>query len=260
MHVTRTRLGLLLAVIVGAALGAILGGPGNGQAASTVVPKNKTLPTISGSAEIGQTLVTTRGTWSGSPSLFRFAWSRCDTNGAACTAIGGATARRYTVTGSDEFHTLRVTVTAQNASGSASAASAATGVVPPSGCTPGSGVIQIADLAAPARLELSAGSITPAVTRSTHTINLRFQVTACNGRPIQGATVFATAIPYNQFVAAQGTTDANGFIELKEARLGGFPAAARQHLLTIFARASKPGEPALGGVSGSRVVAFHFAR
>ena len=120
-HLTRTRLGLVLAVAAGVLLGAVFGQPGNGRAASEAVPKNKTLPTISGAALVGQTLVATHGTWSGSPTSFHYAWSRCDTTGAACLAISGATGKIYTVTASDVGHTLRVTVTARNADGATTA-------------------------------------------------------------------------------------------------------------------------------------------
>jgi hypothetical protein len=84
-------------------------------------------------------------------------------------------------------------------------------------------------------------------------------IQACDTRPVQGATVFATAIPYNQFAAAQGTTGADGSVTLTEGRRSGFPASRHQRLLAVFVRASKPGDPALGGVSSRRVVAFPFA-
>ena len=92
-HLTRTRLGAVLAVAVGVLLGAVIGQPGNSRAAATAKPRNKTLPTISGTAEVGLTLVATRGTWSGSPTSFHYSWSRCDAAGAACLAISGATGK-----------------------------------------------------------------------------------------------------------------------------------------------------------------------
>ena len=259
-HVTRSRLVAVLAVGVGVLIGAVIGQPGTGQAAGgNAKPKPKTVPTISGTAEIGITLVATRGTWSNGPTSFHFQWVRCDTTGAACVAIGAATTKIYTVTTSDYGHTLRVTVTAHNASGSASASSAPTVVVPPGGCPPGTGAIGIASMGPPARLDVSAATITPAVKRSTDTIQLHFTVTACGGRPVVGAAVYATAIPYNQFAPAQGTTAANGTVVLSATRRSGFPASRHQHLLAVFARAWKQGEPVTGGVSSSRVVSFRFA-
>jgi hypothetical protein len=256
---TRTRLGFVLAVAVGLLLGAVLGRPGAGQAASKAKPTPKTPPTISGAAEVGVTLVATRGTWSNKPTSFHFQWDRCDGTGGACLAISAATAKIYTPTSADVGHTLRVTVTAQNGSGSASATSAATAVVPPSGCPPGTGAISIASLTPPARLDISAASITPRLTRSTHTIQLHFTVTACGGRPVVSAAVFATAIPYNQFTVGQGTTAGNGTVVLTESRRSGFPVSREQRLLAVFARTWKQGEPVTGGVSSSRVVGFHIS-
>lgn len=258
MHLTRTKLGFLLAVAVGLVLGAIFGQPGSGRAAfGSAKPTPKTLPTISGTAEVGVTLVATRGTWNNKPTSFHFAWERCDTTGAACLAIGGATAKIYTPTATDIGHTLRVDVTAKNATGSTTAASAPTGVVPPSGCPGGSGVIQIAQLTPPARLSIDAATVSPAVRRSARAIHLHVKITACGGRAVQGASVFATAVPYNQFAVAQAATAADGTVVLTEARLSGFPAGRRQHLLAVFVRTWKQGEPETGGVSSSQVVAFH---
>jgi hypothetical protein len=258
-HLTRTRLVAVLGVVAGVLLGAVIGQPGNSQAASgSAKPKPNTPPTISGTAEIGITLQATHGTWSNNPTSFHYRWSRCDTTGANCVALG-ATTKIYTVTTNDQGHTLRVTVTAHNASGSASATSAPTVVVPPGGCPPGTGAIQIASLGPPARLDVSAASVTPTVRRSTDTIQLHFTVTACGSRPVIGASVFATAIPYNQFAPAQGTTSGNGTVVLSETRRSGFPASRQQHLLAVFVRAWKQGEPVTGGVSSSRVVSFHFA-
>ena len=50
-HLTRTRLGLVLAVAAGLLLGAVLGQPGSGRAAAgNAKPVPKTPPTISGTA------------------------------------------------------------------------------------------------------------------------------------------------------------------------------------------------------------------
>jgi hypothetical protein len=96
---------------------------------AAAVPGNTALPTISGTAKDGQTLTSTTGTWSGSPTSYARAWQRCDTAGANCVAISGATATTYLVTSTDVGKTIRVKVTATNASGSASASSAATATV-----------------------------------------------------------------------------------------------------------------------------------
>jgi hypothetical protein len=258
-HLTRSKLGIGLAVMLGVLLGAVFGQPGAGEAAgSATKPVNKTPPTITGTPEVGQRLTTSRGTWTGSPTSFHYAWSRCDADGA-CLTIAGATGKRYTVKLADVGHTLRSTVTATNAAGSTPATSGPTAVVPPSGCPASTGTVPVAEVVPPARLDVAAASISPSLTRSTKRIHLRIVISACNGRPVQGATVFATAIPYNQFAVSQGTTGADGSVTLTEGRRSGFPASRHQRLLAVFVRATKPGDSQNAGVSTGRVVAFRFA-
>lgn len=258
-HVTSTRLGILLAVAVGVLLGAVIGKPGSSVAASRVSkPVNKTPPTILGTASVGQRLTATRGTWTGSPTSFHYIWSRCDADGA-CITIVGATKRVYTVSASDVGHTLVVTVTARNAAGSTPYASAPTATVSPSGCPVGTGVIADNQLAPPAQLVIAGATLSPSVNRSSRRINLRVVIQACGGRPVQGATVFATAIPYNQFSVAKGITAGDGSVVLTGARRAGFPASTRQRLLAVFVRASQTGAPDVGGISSRRVLAFRFS-
>jgi hypothetical protein len=95
----------------------------------TGAPVNIGLPVISGSAAQGQALTTTTGAWVGSPTGFTYQWQRCDTGGANCVAIDGAAAATYAVTPADAGATLRVAVTAANASGSTTAVSAQTTAV-----------------------------------------------------------------------------------------------------------------------------------
>ena len=101
-----------------------------GDTRSTVAPSNVTAPTISGTAQIGQALTATSGSWNGdTPITFTYAWERCDTAGSNCAAISGATGNPYSVVVADGGHTLRVAVTAHNASGTATAQSTQTSTV-----------------------------------------------------------------------------------------------------------------------------------
>lgn len=95
-------------------------------------PTNTESPTISGSAEVGQTMTADQGTWSGStPMSFTFQWQRCDSV-PACDDIAGAASSDYVVTPDDVGFALRVVVTASNTAGEATAASAVTTQVPQS--------------------------------------------------------------------------------------------------------------------------------
>jgi hypothetical protein len=94
-------------------------------------PVNSALPTITGTAALGQTLTEVHGTWTNSPISFSYQWEDCDASGANCAAISGATGQTYVVTAADETHTIRVIETASNGSGTSSpATSAQTAAVP----------------------------------------------------------------------------------------------------------------------------------
>ncbi|HMJ00640.1 MAG TPA: cellulase family glycosylhydrolase [Gaiellaceae bacterium] len=86
------------------------------------------MPTISGTARVGQTLTATRGSWSGTtPILFAYQWLRCDS--AGCTAVTGATSPTYGLITADVGKAMRVLLTGSNAYGSAAATSAPTATV-----------------------------------------------------------------------------------------------------------------------------------
>jgi hypothetical protein len=93
-------------------------------------PANTVLPTISGTAAVGQTLSTDDGTWTNSPTGYTYQWQLCNPGGQQCSDIPGATASSYVVQSGDSGQTLRVVVTATNASGSTPATSDHTGKVP----------------------------------------------------------------------------------------------------------------------------------
>jgi hypothetical protein len=116
--------------------------------------------------------------------------------------------------------------------------------------------VAVAAVAPPARLVIDQYQVTPAtVTRSTGSVTVRFHVSDTCGQAVQDALVFATSVPYNQFaIAPEQATDANGWAQLEMQRLGGFPAARRQQLLVLFARARKPGEKVLAGIAARRLV------
>jgi Concanavalin A-like lectin/glucanases superfamily/Putative amidase domain len=92
-------------------------------------PANSAVPTITGAAREAQTLTATDGSWTNSPSSYTRQWRRCDSAGANCTDINGATATTYTLASTDVGSTIRIAVTATNAGGSTTETSAPTAVV-----------------------------------------------------------------------------------------------------------------------------------
>jgi hypothetical protein len=103
-------------------------------------PTNASLPQVSGSAVVSATLTTSTGSWSGSPTGYSYQWQRCDSAGAGCTAITGATSNAYVVSTSDVGATLRAAVTAANGDGTTTAVSAATAVVTAPSPSPSPGI------------------------------------------------------------------------------------------------------------------------
>ena len=77
-------------------------------------PSNSVAPALSGTAQEGQTLTCSTGTWSGSPT-YTYQWKRDGSN------ITSATNSTYTLVTADVGTSIKCTVTATNFSGSADA-------------------------------------------------------------------------------------------------------------------------------------------
>jgi hypothetical protein len=79
------------------------------------VPGNIVAPAITGKTNDGSTLTCGPGSWSGSPTAYKYQWTRDG------TPIIGATGATYRVGTADEGSTLSCTVTASNAGGAGAA-------------------------------------------------------------------------------------------------------------------------------------------
>ena len=97
--------------------------------AGSVAPVNTVAPAISGTVQQGQTLTTTTGSWSPAPSSYGYQWQRSTDGGSTWSAIVNATDQTYTVAAGDLNDDLRVVVTANDAWGSTTLASALVGPV-----------------------------------------------------------------------------------------------------------------------------------
>ncbi|HEY0417138.1 MAG TPA: hypothetical protein VGC78_12205 [Gaiellaceae bacterium] len=262
-----TRRTNLLALLAAGAV-TVLAVAGLSEAAGSP-PSNQSPPTITGTTTEGSTLTAHSGTWNGTgPITYSFQWRRCDQTGGSCSNISGATTSTYTLKKVDVGNTLRVRESAKNNGGTTNATSVPTGVVAAApaptpttlnGCpTTGTGPLAVTAVSQPARLLIDGQTASPSVvTRSTEDLTLRFHVSACGGRSVTGALVYATAVPFEQFnTPPEATTDATGWATVTVHQAGRFPASPRQQLLAVFVRARKAGDPALAGVSTRRLVSF----
>ncbi len=104
---------------------------------ATLVPSSSSPPTISGTAQAGQTLTALPGTWLSFPTSYTYQWQRCDVSGAGCAAIAGATSTTYVVAPEDVGATLTVAVAAVNPYGTGTRSSTPTGAVVAAAPAPG---------------------------------------------------------------------------------------------------------------------------
>jgi hypothetical protein len=204
----------ITAALAAAAVTLILasgGASGRSNAPGQQLPQNLTLPSISGSTVLPNTLTAGTGTWKGKGLKFAYQWLRCDSGGASCSAITSATGSAKTLSTADVGSTLRVIVTASNRNGSAAATSAQTAVVaqasspppPIGGQSPGASSVSPSDSSLPVvsgtaqqnqRLSTSTGSWS-GTTPMTYT----YQWQRCGSgggscAPISGATAASYAL------------------------------------------------------------------
>jgi hypothetical protein len=223
-------------------------------------------PSISGTPTLGSTQTANPGTWSGTqPITFTYQWRTCNSGGGNCSNIAGATGRSYVTRNTDIGRTLRVRVLARNSVGTEDATSSPTAVInvaAPTGCPGGNGPVDITQLTPPARLLVDRFQVSPnPIPRNVSALTVAFRVTACGGRPVAGALVYVTAVPYNQFaIPPEAQTGGDGMAVLRMGRLAKFPAANNQTLLVMFVRARKGGEPVLAGISTRRLISFRLAK
>jgi hypothetical protein len=85
---------------------------------TNVAPVNTVAPAVTGNPQEGQTLTTTDGTWTGTPSpTFAYQWQKDGVD------IGGATANTLVLPAGTATHGVKCNVTATNTAGSATASS-----------------------------------------------------------------------------------------------------------------------------------------
>ena len=262
---------VVVAVATGVAafvgLGGALAGTNGVAAQQQYGPSNTSPPTISGTPREGETLTANPGSWSGTgPTTFAYQWQRCDQSGGNCSSIVGATAQSYLLTSADVGRTLRVVVTATNATGSSSATSAPSAVVQASGPA---GVITLpggrrsipASSVGPAgtRLLIDGVRFTPNPVRSRRTtITARFHVSDTRGFSVRGALVFLRSTPLLTSTPPEQATNTAGFVTFRVRPRANFPLRGGLNV-QFFVRARRPGDNLLAGVSTRRLVQVRTA-
>jgi len=234
---------------------------GSSAAQANYAPTATTPPTISGTPQTGQVLTASTGGWSFQTTpAYTYQWLRCDTAGNGCVAIAGQTAGSHQVVADDVGHTLRVTVTAQNAQGAGSSTSAQTAVVTnpgPEGAIKlpnGKTSIPATSVALPARLIVDGIQYQPSVIRGHGSFLARFHVSDTRGNVVRDALVYALGLPYSWVTkGSEVKTDQDGWATITITPPRKLPIR-RGHALVIFVRARVLGQEVLAGTSTRRLV------
>ena len=224
------------------------------QASATAgPPARNNPPTISGTAQEKQTLTVSNGTWTGAePRTYTYQWRRCDTTGANCADIAGATKNTYVLTATDIGHTMRATVTAHNSLGESSATTTPTAVVVKANA-PAGAAIAVADVALPNRLVVDRLQFRPLILHSRRPFTARFHVGDLQGHSVVGAMVFLVGIPFgNTTTPPEQATGSDGWVTFTVRPT--FRLKMTRGSQPFFVRARKPGDRLIAGVSTRRLV------
>ena len=103
------RIPLLLVVMAGASRCSCPARPSQRPRGQPRARPTAALPTIGGTAQQGQTLTATSGSWDGTtPITYTYQWQRCNSSGSSCGSIGSATNQNYVASNGDVGRTIRV--------------------------------------------------------------------------------------------------------------------------------------------------------
>ena len=118
--------------------------------AAQTTPVNSVRPALSGTAQSGQTLQVSTGTWSPAPTSYGYAWHRCSSSGTSCSVSPTSTSSSNYVLGSGDVGFAIVAQVAPNGLWSSSTNSApsalvtaATAAVPSTGIAGGTGLYRL---------------------------------------------------------------------------------------------------------------------
>jgi uncharacterized protein YukE len=121
----RTVTALLMTVVLAA-----IGLTAVTTSGAAVGPANTNAPNVTGTAQEGQTLTTSNGTWTGAGTIsYQYHWQRCNPDATGCANIAGATSQTYVAGHADIGDAIRSVITATDTNGSTDQQSAITATV-----------------------------------------------------------------------------------------------------------------------------------
>jgi hypothetical protein len=94
-------------------------------------PRVAVIPVITGTAQSGQSLSTSAGTWPNTSSGYEYQWQRSSDGGATWVNINSAVSSSYTVVAGDVGYQIRSQVSVRNNTGTSTAYSLPTAVIAP---------------------------------------------------------------------------------------------------------------------------------
>jgi len=229
----------------------------------TPLPKNTSPPTITGKAEVGQTLTGDKGTWTGPGTIdYNYYWQRCASYGGACADISGANASTYKLSSADKDNTVRLRVKATNNGGSVNAYSTVTAVVEAAGGTLPPGAIKLPDgkISIPSssvppdqRLDISGLDFSPNPLKSrSDPITARFRIFDTRGYVVRDVLVYVIPLPYNW--TTQPDEVKNGEDGWATVHMTATDKLPKDSAIVMFVRARRASDPVLTGISNRRLV------
>lgn len=85
------------------------------------IPTNTVAPKVTGTPKVGETLSTTTGTWTETPTSYTYQWERSPNGSTEVEGVSGAHSSAYTLTSADKDEYLRCSVRATNSAGTSAA-------------------------------------------------------------------------------------------------------------------------------------------
>ena len=235
------------------------------------VPVNTALPTVTGTARQGSTLLANPGNWESYTAVrFTYQWTRCNVDGQSCRPIPGqigTTRRTYTLVAADVGRRIFVQIKASNSVGPNFVNSLPTAVVtastspPPPPPLAGGTAIPVSSVTAPDRLQVDQVRFTPGQIRSGSQplVAQVHVIETARHKAVSGAYVYAVGVPFDRLSGQhEVVTDRNGWATITFRILPTFQLR-HGNLVVVFVRARKPGEDPLGGISTRRLVSVRVA-